>query len=104
MKNGTAIPVFSEAVEIVASNSSTNYAFVIGVQTDFIAIHIGSQQAGPRMAAILSVVESCRRFKIPMRSFFSVPKEKMLSTPASSHFENSRHHITAGLILPPMSP
>ena len=28
-------------------------------------IHIGSQQAGPRVAAILSVVESCRRLKIP---------------------------------------
>ena len=54
--------------------------------------------------AILSVVERCCRFQIPVRRFFSVPKEKMLSTPAPSHFENSRHHITAGLILPPMSP
>jgi hypothetical protein len=27
-------------------------------------IHIGSQQPGPRVAAILSVVESCRRLKI----------------------------------------
>jgi transposase len=26
-------------------------------------IHIGSKQAGPRVAAILSVVESCRRLK-----------------------------------------
>jgi transposase len=30
-------------------------------------IHIGSQQAGPRVAAILSVVESCRRLRIPVR-------------------------------------
>jgi uncharacterized cupin superfamily protein len=33
MKNGTVIPVFGEAIEIVASSASTNYAFVIGVQT-----------------------------------------------------------------------
>ena len=34
-------------------------------------IHIGSQQAGPRVAAILSVVESCRRFMIPVRDYLS---------------------------------
>lgn len=32
-------------------------------------IHIGSPQAGPKIAAILSVVESCRRQKIPVRSY-----------------------------------
>ena len=30
-------------------------------------IHIGSPEAGPRVAAILSVVESCRRLRIPVR-------------------------------------
>jgi hypothetical protein len=34
-------------------------------------IHIGSQQAGPRVAAILSVVESCRRLKIPVRKYLA---------------------------------
>jgi hypothetical protein len=34
-------------------------------------IHIGSEQAGPRVAAILSVVESCRRLKIPMRNYLA---------------------------------
>ena len=34
-------------------------------------IHIGSEQAGPRVAAILSVVESCRRLKIPIRSYLA---------------------------------
>jgi len=34
-------------------------------------IHIGSQQAGPRVAAILSVVESCRRLKIPVRDYLN---------------------------------
>jgi len=31
-------------------------------------IHIGSPQAGPKVAAILSVVESCRRLKLPVRT------------------------------------
>jgi transposase len=30
-------------------------------------IHIGSPQAGPKVAAILSVVETCRRLGIPVR-------------------------------------
>jgi len=34
-------------------------------------IHIGSQQAGPRIAAIISVVESCRRLKIPIREYLA---------------------------------
>ena len=32
-------------------------------------IHIGSPQAGPKVAAILSVVESCRRLDIPVRTY-----------------------------------
>lgn len=34
-------------------------------------IHIGSAQAGPKIAAILSVVESCRRLKLPVRDYFA---------------------------------
>ena len=34
-------------------------------------IHIGSQQAGPRVAAILSVVESCHRLRIPVREYLN---------------------------------
>ena len=30
-------------------------------------LHIGSPQAGPKVAAILSVVESCRMLKLPVR-------------------------------------
>lgn len=33
-------------------------------------IHVGSPQAGPKVAAILSVVESCRRLGIPVREYF----------------------------------
>ena len=34
-------------------------------------IHIGSPHAVPKVAAILSVVESCRRLKLPVRDYFS---------------------------------
>ena len=32
-------------------------------------LHIGSEQAGPRVAPIVSVVESCRRLKIPILDY-----------------------------------
>jgi transposase len=31
--------------------------------------HIGSAQAGPKIAAILSVVDSCRRLRLPVREY-----------------------------------
>ena len=34
-------------------------------------IHLGSKEAGPRVAAILSVVESCRRLGIPVREYLN---------------------------------
>jgi transposase len=34
-------------------------------------IHIGSAQAGPKIAAILSIVESCRRLKVPVRNYLA---------------------------------
>ncbi len=34
-------------------------------------IHVGSAQAGPKVAAILSIVETCRRLKIPIREYLA---------------------------------
>jgi transposase len=34
-------------------------------------IHVGSRQAGPKVAAILSIVETCRRMKIPIRDYLA---------------------------------
>lgn len=34
-------------------------------------LHVGSVQAGPKVAAILSVVESCRRLHIPVKQYFA---------------------------------
>src|ERR1700732_5296797 len=32
-------------------------------------IHVGSKEAGPRVAAILSIVETCRRLSLPVRDY-----------------------------------
>ena len=34
-------------------------------------IHIGSPEAGPKVAAILSIIETCRRIKLPVREYLS---------------------------------
>jgi len=34
-------------------------------------LHLGSKEAGPKIAAIFSVVESCRRLAIPIRKYFN---------------------------------
>ena len=34
-------------------------------------IHIGSVEAGPKVAAILSVVETCKRLEIPVREYLA---------------------------------
>ena len=44
-------------------------------------IHIGGQQAGPRVAAILSVVESCRRLKLPVRDYLANVLPGLADTP-----------------------
>ena len=32
-------------------------------------LHVGSPKAGPKVAAILSVVESCRRLRVPVKDY-----------------------------------
>ena len=44
-------------------------------------IHIGSMQAGPKIAAILSVVESCRRLKIPVRDYLAAVRPGLADLP-----------------------
>jgi hypothetical protein len=44
-------------------------------------IHIGSQQAGPKIAAILSIVESCRRLKFPVRDYLAAVLPGLASVP-----------------------
>jgi transposase len=46
-------------------------------------IHIGSQQAGPRVAAILSIVETCRRLQIPVRDYLAAVLPGLANFPVS---------------------
>ena len=32
-------------------------------------VHLGSKEAGPKIAAIFSIVESCRRIGLPIRDY-----------------------------------
>ena len=34
-------------------------------------IHVGSEKSGPKVAAIISVMESCRRLEVPVRDYLS---------------------------------
>ena len=34
-------------------------------------IHLGSQEAGPKVAAIISIIETCRRLRIPAREYLA---------------------------------
>ena len=44
-------------------------------------IHIGSEQAGPKVAAILSLVETCRRMNIPVREYLAAVLPGLAETP-----------------------
>jgi transposase len=45
-------------------------------------IHIGSQEAGPRVAAILSVIETCRRLNLPVRDYLGCVLPGLADFPA----------------------
>ncbi len=46
-------------------------------------LHVGSPQAGPKVAAILSVVESCRRLGVPVKDYFMAVLPGLARHPAS---------------------
>jgi transposase len=47
-------------------------------------IHFGSQQGGPHIAAILSIVETWRRLKIPIRDYLAAILPGLAELPISS--------------------
>ena len=62
---------FLEHPELELSNNSAENSMrpvVLGRKN---WIHVGSAQAGPKVAAVLSVVETCRRLKIPVREYLA---------------------------------
>ena len=46
-------------------------------------LHVGSERAGPRVAAILSVVQTCRRHQIPIRQYLSSVLPGLAEFPAN---------------------
>ena len=63
--------VFLEHAEIELSNNLAENSMrpvAVGRKN---WVHIGSVQAGPRVAAILSLVETCRRLEIPVRQYLA---------------------------------
>jgi transposase len=62
---------FLEHPELELSNNSAENSMrpvVLGRKN---WIHVGSEQAGPKVAAILSVVETCRRLNAPIREYLA---------------------------------
>jgi transposase len=62
---------FLEHPELELSNNSAENSMrpvVLGRKN---WIHVGSEKAGPKVAAVLSVVETCRRMKIPVREYLA---------------------------------
>lgn len=46
-------------------------------------IHVGSEAAGPKVAAILSVIESCRRLRVPVREYLAAVLPGLGDVPVS---------------------
>ena len=81
-------------------------------------MHIGSQEAGPKIAAILSIMETCKRLQINLRKYLNDVLPKLPSWPINNvaalspleleilrvGFPQSptlhRRHFTAYLALP----
>ena len=47
-------------------------------------LHIGSQEAGPKIAAILSVMETCKRLQVNLREYLNDLLPKLPSWPISN--------------------
>jgi hypothetical protein len=52
-------------------------------------IHLGSKKAGPKVAAIFSIVESCRRLGLPVREYLTATLPGL-----ANRSIQSLHHIT----------
>ncbi len=57
-------------------------------------LHIGSPQAGPKVPALLAVVESCRQLRVPVRDYFSAILPGLADLPIRRSFPDpfSNYH------------
>jgi transposase len=75
---------FLEHPELELSNNSAENSMrpvVLGRKN---WIHVGGEQAGPKVAAILSVVETCRRLKLPVREYLACVLPGLGNAPVQS--------------------
>ena len=68
----------SQCLSVLQKEGHNEHPIAIGRKN---WIHIGSPQAGPRVAAILSVIESCRRIAIPVREYLADILPGLADTP-----------------------
>jgi|HubBroStandDraft_3_1064219.scaffolds.fasta_scaffold77672_2 hypothetical protein len=61
-------------------------------------IHIGSSQAGPKIAALLSVVESYRRLKFPVRDYLAAVLPVSLIAPSNDFLNSHPQHANAEMV------
>ena len=61
-------------------------------------IHFGSQQAGPRIAAILSIGETCRRLKIRIRDYLGSILPGLADLPVSRVAEPTPHCLGGSIL------
>ena len=81
---------FLEHPELELSNNSAENSMrpvVLGRKN---WIHVGSEQAGPKVAAVLSVVETCRRLTMPVREYLAWVFSNLQGTCRCSAFINTR--------------
>lgn len=46
-------------------------------------LHLGSEQAGPKVAAILSIIETCKRLRVPARDYLADVLPRLANLPAA---------------------
>jgi len=46
-------------------------------------IHVGSQEAGPRVAAIISIIETCPRLSLPLRDYLGSVLPGLADSPST---------------------
>jgi hypothetical protein len=64
-------------------------------------LHIGSPQAGPKVAATLSVVESCRRLKISIRDYLAAILPGMAAISRSGASQTHPHCLGHAVFVKP---
>jgi hypothetical protein len=63
-------------------------------------LHVGSAKSGPKVAAILSVVESCRRLGVPVKEYFHavLPGLSRRTLPEVASLTPARFHFPGGSV------